>query len=110
MMKFDSWNSREQKLFDKTAQLAQLRNSNPVLVYGDFINLHTSVDNWVYARKYFDKTVIVLINNSNQPKELEVEIPKNLRKTFKANFGSKFTLKNGILEMNLGAYASEVLL
>ncbi len=85
MMRFDSWNKREQKLFDKTAALANLRNSNPVLVYGDLINLQTTVDSWVYARKYFDQTAIILINNSNQAKELEVEIPANLQKTFKAN-------------------------
>ena len=109
MMRFEDWNKREQKLFDKTAALAKLRNSNPALIYGDFINLYTSVDSWVYARKYFDKTVIVLINNSNQPKNMEVEIPKNLQKTFKANFGSKFTLKDGKLKINLGAYESEVL-
>ena len=110
MMKFDGLNRCEQKLFDKTAQLAQLRNSNPVLVYGDFVNLQATTDSWIFARKYFEKTVIVLINNSNQPKELEVELPANLQGNFKANFGSKFELKNGILKMNLGAYASEVLL
>ena len=110
MMKFDGWNNREQKLFDKTAKLAQLRNSNPVLVYGDFINLQVTKDSWIFARKYFDKTAIVLINNSNQPKDLEVEIPANLQGNFKANFGSKFELKNGKLKVSLGAFSSEVLL
>lgn len=110
MMKFDGWNNREQKLFDKTAKLAQLRNSNPVLVYGDFVNLQATTDSWIFARKYFDKTAIVLINNSNQPKDLEVEIPANLQGNFKANFGSKFELKDGKLKVSLGAFSSEVLL
>ncbi len=110
MMKFDGWNNREQKLFDKTAKLAQLRNSNPVLIYGDFVNLQATTDSWIFARKYFDKTVIVLINNSNQPKDLEVEIPVNLQGNFKANFGSKFELKNGKLSIKLPPYSSDVLL
>ena len=110
MMKFNGWNNREQKLFDKTAKLAQLRNSNPVLVYGDFVNLQATTDSWIFARKYFDKTAIVLINNSNQPKDLEVEIPANLQGNFKANFGSKFELKDGKLSIKLPPYSSDVLL
>lgn len=109
MMKFDELNNREQKLFDKTAKLAQLRNDNPVLIYGDFINLQAATESWIYARKYFDKTAIILINNSNQPKELEVEIPVNLQGRFKAAFGSKFILKNGKLSIRLLPFSSEVL-
>lgn len=110
MMKFDHWNSREQKLFDKTAKLAHLRNSNPVLAYGDFVNLLTTTDTWIFARKYFDKSVIVIINNSDTVKKLEVDVPENLRYDYKANFGSEFSLKNGKLNVKLGAYSSEVLI
>ena len=109
MMKFEAWNKREKKLFDKTATLAKLRNTNPVLVYGDFINLQVTKDNWIFARKYFDKTAIVLINNSNEPKEMEVDLPAILQGNFKANFGSKFTLKGGKLKVSLEPFSSEVL-
>lgn len=110
MMRFDGLNNREQKLFDKTAKLGQLRKSNPVLIYGDFINLQATTDSWIYARKYFNKTAIVLINNSNQPKELEVEIPTNLQGRFKAAFGNEFSMKDGRLKVSLDAYSSEVLI
>ncbi len=110
MMKFDGWNAREQKLFDKTAKLANLRNSNPVLIYGDFVSLKVEKDSWIYARKYFDKTAIVIFNNSDQAKELEMELPVNLQGSFKATFGSQFTLEGGKLKVKLEPYSSEVLL
>ena len=75
MMRFDGWNNREKKLHDIVAKLANLRKDNPVLIYGDFINLQTTTDTWVYARKYFDKEAIVVINNTNKSKYIEVEIP-----------------------------------
>ena len=109
MMKFEGWNKREKKLFDKTADLAKLRNTNPVLVYGDFINLQVTKDSWIFARKYFDKTAIVLINNSNEPKEMEVDLPAILQGNFKASFGSKFTVKGGKLKVSLEPFSSEVL-
>ncbi len=109
MMKFEELNTREQKLLDKVAKLGNLRKENPVLIYGDFINLQTTTGTWIYARKYFDKAAIILINNTSQTKELEVEVPAYLQKTFRAHFGSKFSLKNGKLKVNTGAYSSEVL-
>ncbi|VBB45764.1 conserved exported hypothetical protein [uncultured Paludibacter sp.] len=110
MMRFDGWNNREKKLHDIVSRLANLRENNPVLIYGDFINLQTSVDSWVYARKYFDKEAIVIINNTKQSKDFEVEIPVNLQKTLKATFGNNFTLTNGKLKVTLPAYSSEILM
>ncbi|NLO70608.1 MAG: alpha-amylase [Porphyromonadaceae bacterium] len=109
MMKFDGLNTREKQLLEKVTKLTSLRNTNPALVYGDFINLQVTTDTWIFARKYFDKKVLILINNSPQPKELEIEIPANLQGNFKANFGSKFTLKDGKLKVSLPKYGSEIL-
>ncbi|MFV0392385.1 MAG: alpha-amylase family glycosyl hydrolase [Paludibacteraceae bacterium] len=110
MMRFDGWNKHEQKLFDKTAQLAQLRNNNPALVYGDFINLQTTTETWIFARKYFNKSAIVIFNNSDTAEEFDIEIPYNLKNSYKASFGSKFSLKDGKLNLKLEAYSSEVLI
>lgn len=110
MMRFDGWNNREKKLHDLVAKLANLRKDNPVLIYGDFINLQTSTDTWVFARKYFDKEAIVIINNAKQAKNFEVEIPANLQKSLKATFGNKFTLESGKLKVTLQAYSSEILI
>ena len=110
MMKFDGWNPREKKLFETVAKLGNLRKNNPVLIYGDFINLQSTADTWVYARKYFDKEAIILINNTNKPKDFEVQIPPLLKKALKATFGNKFSLEKGKLKVTLPAYGSEVLI
>ncbi len=110
MMKFENLDKREEKLLDITAKLGQLRKNNPVLIYGDFLNLQNEIDSWVYARKYFDKTAIVLINNSDEAKEFEVKVPTSSATKLKANFGNNFSLKNGIIKIELPAYSAEVLL
>ncbi|MHB9055423.1 MAG: alpha-amylase family glycosyl hydrolase [Paludibacteraceae bacterium] len=110
MMKFDRLNNREKQLLEKVAKLGNLRKNNPVLIYGDFINIHATKDSWIYARKYFDKEAIIVINNSNQPKEFDAEIPSNLQKSLKASFGNKFSLSGGKLKVTLPAYSSEVLI
>ena len=110
MMKFDGLNNREKKLLETVAALGNLRKNNPALIYGDFINLKSEKDSWVYARKYFDKEAIIIINNTNKVKDFEVEIPASLKKSLKATFGNKFTLEGGKLKITLPAYSSEVLI
>jgi cyclomaltodextrinase / maltogenic alpha-amylase / neopullulanase len=111
MMRFDGWNNREAKLWKSVSTLAHLRTSNPVLVYGDFINIKTTDDSWVYARKYFDKEAIVVINNSAKAKTIEVSLPTSLKSsTFESTFKRHFTVYNGKLKIELPAYSSDVLL
>lgn len=110
MMRFTNWNNRETKLQKTVSKLAHLRKENPVLIYGDFINLKVEKESWVYARKYFDKEAIIIFNNSDKPKDFEVEIPAYLQKSLKATFGNKFSLKGGKLKISLPAYSSEILI
>ncbi len=111
MMKFENLNSREQKLFNNVAKLAHLRLDNPVLVYGDFINLQTSKDCWVYARKYFDKEAIVFINNSSDSKEIEVTLPEILKsENLKSTFENRFIKRNQEISIKLPAYSADILL
>jgi len=111
MMRFDGWNNREAKLWKSVSTLAHLRTSNPVLLYGDFINIKTTDDSWVYARKYFDKEAIVVINNSAKAKTIEVSLPTSLKSsTFESTFKHHFTVSNGKLKIELPAYSSDVLL
>ncbi len=109
MMKFDGLNNREIKLRNQISTLAYLRKDNPVLVYGDFINLQTTATSWVYARKYFDKQAIILLNNSPKSQSFEVLLPEHLNKTnLKAVFGNSFNLNNQKINMTLPAYSIEV--
>lgn len=111
MMRFDHWNNREKNLWEKVSKLAHLRRDNPVLVYGDFISVQTSPDSWVYARKYFDKEAIVVINNSNEPKEFKIDLPEILDSTdLKSTFNNTFVLSKNKLNIKLPAYSADILL
>ena len=111
MMRFEGLNNRETKLWNQVATLTHLRSENPVLIYGDFINLKAETDSWAYARKYFDKEAIVLINNSKAEKKLEITLPASLKnKNFKATFKNKFKISDGKLQLTIPAYSAEVLI
>jgi hypothetical protein len=111
MMKFDGLNRRESKLRDQVSTLAHLRKNNPVFMYGDFINIKTTADTWVYARKYFCKEAIVFINNSAESRTFEVELPETLKaKRLKATFDHKFVKVDQKMKITLPAYSAEVLM
>lgn len=111
MMRFDGWNKREAKLWNRVAKLAHLRSNNPVLIYGDFINLQTTSDSWVYARKYFEKEAIMFVNNSAKPKMMEVELPETLKPMgLKSTFNYNFVTSKQKISIQLPAYSAEVLI
>jgi glycosidase len=111
MMKFDGLNKRELNLRKKVAILTYLRSSNPVLIYGEFINIKAEKDTWVYARKYFNKTAIVFINNSSKSKEFKLNIPSELNtEGLKSTFNTKFTLSGKNIRIQIQAFSSEILI
>lgn len=111
MMRFSNLNNREEKLLSEVAKLGQLRRNNPVLIYGSFINIETTANTWVYARKYFDKEAIVLLNNTASEKTFSVDLPTVLKNNgLKSNFNNKFEITNGKLQITLPAYGIEVLM
>jgi glycosidase len=79
MMHFD-FNREEETLFHAVATVAHFRTSNLAMLYGDFINVSVDKNIWIYARKYFDNEVIVVINNSDEEKKFEIELPEALKK------------------------------
>lgn len=111
MMRFKGWNNRETKLWKNISTLTHLRTNNPVLVFGDFINIETNAQKWVYARKYFDREAIVFINNSAKSSTFEVDLPKTLKaENLKATFGNKFSNLNQKIGLSLPAFCVEVLI
>jgi len=111
MMKFDGLNKREINLKNKVSLLIHLRKNNPVLIYGEFINIQSNNDNWVYARKYFNKNAIVFINNSSKQKTFEIKIPSELNtEGLKSTFKTKFTVSGRNIKILIPAYSSEILI
>lgn len=111
MMKFEGWNNRETKLWNNVAKLAHLRSDHPVLIYGDLINIQTTKDSWVYARKYFEKEAIILINNSSKTKNFDIKLPATLKSiTFTSVFKNNFKVEDGRLTVQLPAYSADILM
>ena len=111
MMKFDKLNKRESNLLQQVSILAHLRSENPVLIYGDFINIQTTKNSWVYARKYFRNEAIVVINNSSKPKTIETELPEILKGNhLKSTFNHSFDISGHKLSIELPAFSAEILL
>ena len=111
MMKFEGLNKRELKLRKNVSILAHLRSDNPVLIYGDFINIQTTKDTWVYARNYFKKEALVFINNSAKPQTIETEIPEMFTLgDLKSTFNHNFVVSNHKISIQLPAYSADILL
>ncbi len=110
MMRFNGLSVREQKLLDGVSRLAKLRRTHPVFLYGSFINVETQADYWVYARKYFDKEAIVIINNSSESRTIKAELPQILKADkLKSVFGTRFEKNEQLLNITLPAYSVEII-
>lgn len=112
MMYFDNWNGREKKLFEHVSELSKLRCNSLPLIYGDFIELSVDENACSYARKYFDQSVIVFINNTDKPYTFNVNINrfkgKNINYT--ACFGNTYKYSGDyFITITLPAFTSEVL-
>lgn len=110
MMYFDKWNALEKSLADDVAMTARLRKSKMSLLYGNLNFLLVEKDVLVYSRKYFDDFAIILINNSNKPRELSVNIPPNWPvKNLKNLKKQTFSLTGQTLMVKLPAHSFEII-
>ena len=95
MMKFSGLDSNQVSLKSQTTQLANLRKTNIALSYGEFIELYTSANVYIYARNYFGKTAImVFVKGSSSEMPLEIQVPRgiNLEGLKNSNGGSDFQI------------------
>lgn len=111
MMKFVGWNKREANLWERVSKLTHLRSEHPVMIYGDFINVQTTKNTWVFARKYFDKVAVVLINNSGHSQTIETEMPEILKlKGLKSTFNNNFVVSKRKISIQLPPFSVEILI
>ncbi len=110
-MRFNNLNLEEQNLFDKVSKLTHLRRSNPVFLFGNMKFHKVGKDVIVYSRKYFDKTAIIFVNNSNKEQEIEINVDKSYNiDNLKNIFSSKFDIKKNKITVVLKPYSSEILI
>jgi glycosidase len=86
MMRFDNLSQEELSVRAVVELLAKKRSSSMALLYGDFEIIDCTDSYIVYARKYFNETVLVVFNKDRQgnkitftvPDYLEIKNPKTL--------------------------------
>ena len=74
-MRFDGYDSGEQRQIDMTRRLVRLRRSQMPLMYGDMMTLHVDSDVWVFMRHYMGQWAVVALNVSSRPARVDVTLP-----------------------------------
>jgi cyclomaltodextrinase len=109
-MKFKELTPLELATKEKASKLAQIRKENLALVYGNFETLFVSEKAYVYARQYFDNSVVVVFNKSNEPARITVDLPEWVdRKKMKAGFGNDFAINEKQLAVDLQPWSFEII-
>ncbi len=111
MMRFgDNLKPRERAMLTEVTQIANLRKSHIVLLYGDLQFLETTDETFAYLRNYFGKTAVVFFNSSRSEKIIRVEIPPAINiENLKANFGHAIELKDRTLNVILPPVSFEII-
>lgn len=111
MMRFKHLKPKEKSLRQTTSKLIKFRRNSLPLVYGDFKVLKANEEVMAYQRTYFNKMVIVVINNSNKAKNVDIDInPRYEANKLKARFNdSKISGEDSHLHVRLNAHSFEIL-
>lgn len=78
MMRFGSYNEREQHHLDEVKQFARLRRQNIALQFGDYLPLYCSNDVLIFLRIYLGKGFLVALNCGETPFEGTVDLPQGI--------------------------------
>ena len=65
-------NPQQQRMYEWTRDLLRLRREHTALRRGALLDLHFDEDSYAYARRDSSETVIVALNRSSAPKEMNV--------------------------------------
>jgi glycosidase len=110
MMKFDGLNTYESATRATAAKLVSTRKNQLALIYGSFTTLQVDDKTYVFLRKYFDDIVVVVFNKGEQTAHFDIQLPVWARPVgFNAEFGSRMSLQDGNLELNLAPWSFEIL-
>lgn len=92
------------------AKMTDLISNNPLYLYGDSYCLQRQQSTAIYAQKYFDREMLLFINNSPKPKEFKLTLPEIfISKTFRAMWGTKFDFDDKTVTMIIDPYSAEFL-
>lgn len=109
MMRFNGLNDKEQRLKETTKKLLNFRKQTLALLFGDFNIIEASEDVFIFSRTYFDETVILAINNSNEPKTISFDSKANNQSVFQTLFGSELNQENILFQIKLEAVSFDII-
>ena len=90
-------------------RLVNIRRNNLALGYGSFQTILVNDNVYAYVRKYFDNTVVVIFNKSNQEQVIDLQLPEYMSDSvLYPNFNSKYSIQNGKLEVTLKPNSFEI--
>jgi cyclomaltodextrinase len=116
MMKFDKLNKFEKRTKEIAKQLIHLRRTNMPLIYGDLCFLNAECNNsgtsnlFIFARCYFNKIAIVLVNKGNKAETVSFAMSKRFKDVkLISNFKSVVEQKKENIRVSLPANSFEIL-
>ena len=109
MMRFDGLSPEEQDVKTCVTKLCNYRKASMALCYGDTRVVQADKDVFIYTRQYFNKTAIILMNRSSEPKLLKVNLPTYMNSSgLAALFQTEITTKGGMLILELPPLSFEI--
>lgn len=112
MMIFDNskLNQNEISVRDMVTKLSNFRKNSLALNYGDYKTLLITDKQWVFARKYLNETVIVVMNKNNTKTTISFKIPEILDGENPTTlFNTKIAKKSNVIDISLDKYSFEII-
>lgn len=76
MMRFDDeLNEYEKEMLSNVSAIVKLRREHSALRYGDFLTLEADKNIFAFIRSDFNERILVVLNKSEQPQKLNLQIP-----------------------------------
>ncbi|HEX2866758.1 MAG TPA: alpha-amylase family glycosyl hydrolase [Ignavibacteriales bacterium] len=84
------------------SRLSQIRHSSRALKYGDYTQLHVSMEQFAFMRRMENETAVVVLNSSDKPVNLELNVPSMPGAVFKdvLNGAEEFQIKSNRLTIS----------
>jgi glycosidase len=111
MMRYDDLSEREMETLEVTKKLTKMRRDHMSLLYGTLIPVKVEGSSYIYARKYFDETAIVLFNKSRQEITLQPDLGGIIRNiNIVENYGGSYELEGGEFLVTLPPLSFSILI
>jgi len=95
----------ERWTLESVSQLIRLRRIHPALSIGDLVPLLSEGPDLVFAKFYFDETILALFHQDSTETTLTVNLPFPTRRGIDLINGDEFSLNDSELTVTMPAYS-----